>query len=190
MAVAGQYTWLIRDQRYTGLTLMAEWIFSGVPALPMIFQHHIARITSSDDVYWRAKCTISTASSKNVQGVSLSTASSMDVQGVYQPIACSVDVQGACISLLTLCRIVRHPVSPVPEWTKMPIPEPLHAWPKINLFLSISSLPFLFSELSPLSDTSSASASCFILLYYLISHCLGLSLSSLFRNIYLFPGFV
>jgi hypothetical protein len=146
-------------------------------------------------------CTISTASSKNVQGVSFSTASSVDDwtcrvypfpppadgclgQGVYQPTACSVDVQGVCTSshLMPDC-----PASGQSGTGMNKNANPgTTAWPKLNLFLSISSLPFLFAELSPLSDTSSASASCFILLYYLISPCLGLGLSLLHFEMYTF----
>ncbi len=98
-------------------------------------------------------CTISIARIMNVPSVSLSTASSVDVQGV-------------CIS----SHLMTDSPASVQSGTGMnknADPE-TNAWPKINLFLSISSLPFLFSELSPFSDTSSASASCFILLY--LSH--------------------
>ncbi len=95
---------------------MLDCLFSGISAfryLLMIFQHHMARITQSGFQQ----------PSIDVQGVSRSTTSNMDVQGVSQSIACSVDV---CISFhlckivckMLECRPVRHPVSPVPEWTK------------------------------------------------------------------------
>ncbi len=89
---------------------------------------------------WKCWVYISTASSMNVQGVSLSTASSMNVQGVTISTASSMDVQGVspstassmnvlgvslypASSMDVLCRVypffkcrtVRHPVSPVPE---------------------------------------------------------------------------
>ncbi len=68
---------------------------------------------------------ISTASSIDVQGISLSITSSMYVQCVSISTASSMDLQGVPLFEMPECRTVRHPVSPVLEWTKILMPEPV-----------------------------------------------------------------
>ncbi len=104
------------------------WIifFSGIPTfwhLHMIFLHHIAGLyTFPLPAVWACSgCTFhyhqhqpyvwtcrvllfSTASSMNMQGVSLSTTSNVKVKGVSQSINCSVYAQDVCI-LFHLCKM-------------------------------------------------------------------------------------
>jgi hypothetical protein len=65
--------------------------------LHMGFQRPLARITPSATVYERAELFFSTT--------------------------CSLDVYVSHFKMPE-CRTVGHPVSPVPEWTKMPTPDP------------------------------------------------------------------
>ncbi len=67
--------------------------------LHLIFQYHITRITPSAPVYGRAGCIH------------------------FHSQQCGR--AGCTPFLMPECRTVRHPVGSVPEWAKMPIPEPV-----------------------------------------------------------------
>jgi hypothetical protein len=62
-------------------------------------------------------------SSIDMEGVSLSTTSSMDVQGLFLPPAMLTYSTGCIPVHMPDCP--RHPVSPVPDWTKKLITEPV-----------------------------------------------------------------
>ncbi len=49
---------------------------------------------------------------------------SMDVQGISLRV-CSVDGRGVLFLSMPECQTVRNLISPVPEWTKTPMPEPV-----------------------------------------------------------------
>jgi hypothetical protein len=71
--------------------------------LHMMLQYYIARMTYQLSI--------------DVQGVSLSTTYNLDVHWV--------SLSPPPTAFLNAGRTVRHPVSPVPEWTKIPMPEPV-----------------------------------------------------------------
>ncbi len=79
----------------------------------MIFQHHIASITSSAAVYGRPGCSSSTASSMDVQGIQ----AVLNLQGVSQSYVCSVDMQDVCISFFKYRNAGLFGIL-IPKWTK------------------------------------------------------------------------
>ncbi len=95
--------------------------------LYMIFQYHIARITPPQQL------------SMDAQGVSLSTTGSLES---WTCTGFPFHYHQKQLLKIPECRTVRHPVSPVPEWIKIPMPEPVRYRNKGTKWSSIGMLRY------------------------------------------------